>query len=240
MAIDPTTITSDLTLELDEAEVSVADFSQAFTHFVGLVREIARWAAPDKNPNAWSVQVYPGSAGVGLTPQTTTYLAGERAAIRAQCLNGLRQLERGEQPNTFSDKAIEHSRELAKMRSVRVWSDRETSYVIPSSVALHASEILDADSESHGSVDGTLEKLSVHGGCGFVIYDFLHGFSIKCEVGEDLLRQALALFGQRVEVLGLVHYRKDGRPASVKATKIIPFPKSEDIPSLDEMREIFA
>lgn len=247
MAIDPKTITTELTIELDEDEISIADFSNAFEHFFGLVREVTKSVTPNKKSNAWVVQVYPGSAGIGVNPQRAVYLESEINAIRQNCLDGLRQLENGQRASFFTDKAIEHSRELAKLfhakkapPNIRIWSRQEAHYPIVKKIAERAGEILDAAYEDFGSVEGTLEKLSAHDAFEFVIYDSLTNQAIKCEVEESKIQDAWSAFRKRVEVIGKVHYRKDGKPVSVKAKEIIEFPDADGIPSLEEIRSILS
>lgn len=247
MAIDPKQITTDLTLELDEEEISAADFSKAFDHFFGLVKEITKNIVPHKDGAAWVVKVYSGSAGFGVNGRRGVYLDSEIAAIRQIFIGGLRQLENGERPVHFSDKAIEHSRALGTLfhakkapANVRIWSKQETFYPVAKMLAIKASEFLDAVYEDDGSVDGYLEKLNAHGQFDFVIYDALDRRAIKCEVDENRLQEAWSAFRKRVEVLGKVHYRRDGMPVSVKAKEIIRYPSKDEMPTLDEMRTLLS
>lgn len=246
MAIDPSQITTEFTLELDEDEIPVGDFTNAFESFFGLIKEVARESLPTRNAGGWLVRVYPGSAGLGLTPRAGAYAADEIAHIRKSLIDGIKRLERGERPPQFSDKAVEHARTLGSLfksrgkdkppPKVRLWVENNTLIPIEKVIAVKASELLDAAYEQEGSVDGVLEKLSAHGQFEFVVYDPLDKRAIKCEVQERQLEKAWQAFRKRVEVLGRVRYRKDGLPVSVKAEDIVPFPSPDEIPSVKEMR----
>jgi transposase-like protein len=103
-----------------------------------------------------------------------------------------------------------------------------------------ADDLLAAAYEEDGAVDGVLQKLDGHGKLEFVIYDLIDDRSVKCEIKEELLSNALSNFNKRVEVIGTVKYRKDGMPVAIRASKIISFPDVSEIPSLIQMRELLS
>ena len=247
MAIDSKELTSDLTLELDEEVISIADFGKAFDNFVGLIKEVSKEIAPTKNHQAWSIKVYPGSAGVGVSNMGGEFSVDELRLIRASLLGGLKNLTNGIRPMQFTDKAIEYSKNLAGLfkgakvqPNVRVWSQGDESLQVSRAIATHAGDLLNAAYEEDGTVEGTLEKLDAHGKFQFVIYDVIDDRSIKCEVDEKQLAEAWSSFRKRVEVVGSVRYRKDGIPVSIKASRIIPFPDASQIPTLQQMRTLLA
>lgn len=243
MAIDTRSIDSDLTLELDEEEITVAEFKNALNHFLGLVKEVTRQVTPRQQK--WLVRVYPGSAGVGLYTKPGTFLESERATIRQSVVDGLDQLEHGERPKHYTDRAVEHARSIRtaferknRVVTIRIWNRNESSRAVSEEIVERAKHLLDAVYEDDGSVEGTLEILSGHGGLSVCIFDPLDARRIKCDISEDDLKTALAAFQQRVEIFGKVHYRRDGMPVSVKVERIVPFPPPEDIPALEEIRGI--
>lgn len=247
MAIEPKSIESEITLELDEEEISLVDFSKAFDNFSGLVKELSKQFAPKKDASAWLVKVYPGSAGIGLSGKPGVFTSSEVNVIRSNLLVGLRELEKGARPPFFTDKAVECSKGLGSLfktkkapANVRVWAGKDESLPVTRVIATKAENLLEVAYEDDGAVDGFLEKLSAHGQFEFVVYDALDDRAIKCEVEESKIQSAWSAFRKRVEVLGKVRYRKDGMPVSVRAKEIIPFPSSEEIPSLSEMRRLLA
>lgn len=245
MAIDITQITTEITLELDREELPVNEFAKALDSFFGLIKEITRESVPQKDSAAWLVKVYPGSAGVGLVRKPGVLTPEESSMVCGTILTGLRQLERGERHPKFTDKAVDYSRKLSNPFSskhipskLRLYVQQKEPLYLTKIMAVKATELLEPNYEDDGSVEGTLEKLNAHGQLEFVIYDILDNRAIKCEVQEEQLHDAWAAWRNRVEVIGTVRYRRDGQPVSVKAKKIIPFPKREEILSLDEIRTL--
>jgi hypothetical protein len=245
MAIDQSKITSQLTLEIDEEDIPLPEFIKALENFSKLVRAVSKVVSPNKDAGAWTVRVYEGSAGIGLSGRAGVFTSNEVNAIRTNVLSGLRDLENGVRPQNFSDPAIEASRQLSTLfrtktapGKVRVWSGNESAYKLPKTIADAASTLLDAEYESNGTVDGRLERLNSHNGLDFEIFSIINARSVKCEVSEALADIAHRNWRKRVEVVGTVRYRKDGVPVSVKATEIIEYPDPKSLPSLDELRAV--
>lgn len=232
MAIDPKQIDTDLTLELDEDEITASEFSGAVEHFIGLVKEVARSVTSRHKKGEWLIKVYPGSAGIGLYGKPGAFATSEMNAIRENVMRGVVILENGERPHNYTDKAIEHARDLSKLFArhqkpsrIRIWAKNDKSLPVRPTIAETAAKILDPIFEDMGSVEGTLEVVSGHGKFEVVVYDPIDGRSVKCELAsEAAMNEALKHFMKRVEVIGKVRYRKDGAAVSVRVEKIIPMP----------------
>jgi len=121
---------------------------------------------------------------------------------------------------------------------LRIWNRNERALPIKPEIQHTAAQLLEPLYEDEGSIEGTLEVLSGHGRLEVVVYDPLDGRAIKCELSPEDMRSALDNFMRRVEVFGKIRYRRDGMAVSVKVDEIIPFPRSEEIPSLDQVRGI--
>lgn len=244
MAINANKIDTEITLELDEAEITVGEFTSAFDHFIGLVREVSKCIDADA-PKEWLVKVYPGSVGVGLYPKPGQSSASLHA-VRSAILDGIDALSDGRRPYKFNDKAINHARSISKVfekrnrpvSSIRLWSGNQRSVAVKKQVAIEAAKLLDPVYEDFGSVEGVLEVVSAHERLECTIYDSLGDRAIKCDLAERLIPDAVAAFRKRVEVFGRVHYRKDGIAVRVIAEKLIKFPSAQEIPTIEEMRGI--
>lgn len=242
MAIDSRNIDTDLTLELDEKEIEISEFTSALEHFVGLVKEVTRKIVP-RGKQEWFIKVYPGSAGIGLYGKPGFLAPGDIALIRQNILDGIESLEKGKRHPSFSDRAIEHARGISRVFEkrkkpvrIRIWNQNKFSYGITPAIGEWAGKFLDATYEDIGSIEGRLEVLSGHGKFEVVLYDPIDQRAIKCEISKDDIQTALNSFLRRVEVFGKIRYRKDGLPVSVDVDKIIPFP--ENPPPLEEVRGI--
>ena len=62
--------------------------------------------------------------------------------------------------------------------------------------------------------------------------------SIPCYVPEDKLPDAFANFRKRVEISGLIHYRRNGVPVSIDVDAMAPIPDDDELPSIDDVRGI--
>lgn len=245
MAINVDQITTDITLELDEEVISIADFQKATDSFLGLVKELSKQVSGSKaDSGEWSVKVYAGSAGVGVMPSAQNLNADR---VREIMVSGIRSLANGVRPGEFSDRAVECAKSLASLfkkskvePNVRIWSKKEESVHVVRKVAIEADNILAPAYEEQGAVEGILERVDAHGKLQFVIYDVIDERAVKCEVTEPQLQQALENFKKRVEVIGVVKFRKDGMPVSIKASRIINFPSKSEIPTLVQMRALLA
>ena len=136
---------------------------------------------------------------------------------------------------------------LAVLKAVLGWLPFIAAYVAGKRAAhaaaleiavAHAIEILREAFEDHGSVEGLLQVASERGSFHVTVYEPLWDQPIRCSVTPERLQECLRLFGQRVEVFGLVRYRNDGTPISIEAEEIVPFPQVEGLPSPDDVRGI--
>lgn len=244
MAIKASQIDAEITLELDEDEITVGEFTSALDHFLGLVREVSK-SINSCSSRDWLLKVYPGSAGVGLYTKPGQSSAGLHV-VRAAVLDGMNALAEGRRPEKFNDKAIEHARNISKVfekrhrpvTSVRIWSGNDRAVSVKKQVAIEASKLLDPVYEDYGSVEGILEVVSAHEKLECTIYDTVGERAIRCDLIEDRIEDAISSFRKRVEVFGRVHYRKDGMAVRVLADKIVKFPSPSEVPTLQEMRGI--
>jgi hypothetical protein len=154
MAIDPKQIDTQLTLEIDEEEISMSEFGKAYENFTKLVREVSKHVSPRKNAGAWNVRVYEGSAGIGVRSRAGVFTTAEVNIIRSQVITGLEDMEKGIRPAHFTDGAIEASRQLASLfkaknvpAKIRVWSDGERAFRVSRTIAASAATMLDAEYE---------------------------------------------------------------------------------------------
>lgn len=240
MAIKLDEITTDITLEIDEDDISLADYQKATDSFLNLIKEVSKQQSINNKNSDWSVKVYSGSAGLGVMGRGGI----DVDAVRQDVISGLKLLGKGIRPGTFTDKAIEHAKSLALLfkktvqPNVRIWSGREESVQMDRNIAAQATTLLGPAYEEYGAIEGILEKVDAHGGYKFVVYDVIDERAVRCEVSEADIPFALENFRQRVEVIGRVKYRKDGMPVAIKASRIISFPKPSEIPTLLDMRKI--
>lgn len=238
-------IETDLTLEITGNAVTPDKFVRGVRAFFALINELAKSAAGDGQPPQWIVQVKRGSNLIGVVPQPG-YDPVIVQRVLATMPDGIRSLEASdEKPRGFTEAAMRSARDLAKIvgeddeddTNVRVWIKRDPVPMTAKTVA-HVASIFQGETEDYGSVEGRLQVISERGGLHVLIAEPLYNRTIRCRVNEELMKEALNLFGQRVEAYGMIKYRRDGVPTSITVEEFVPFPDASQIPPFEKVRGI--
>lgn len=236
----PDQIPTDLTLEVGES-ISPDRFLTAARAFFGYVDEVAKGEANDVS---WIVHVREGSLLIGVAPATVS--APPPAAVYRAVERGVERLARGQlEGSGLSDTALKHLRVLSEFTDgshgkpvpIRVWIEKRPVTVNPE-IAHVIREDQKVAYEAYGTVEGRLRAIQDKGSVTLQIRDDLLGLTLDCHVKEDLLQEAFQSFRKRVEVSGLIHYRRNGLPASIEAGRIIQLPDDAELPSAEEVRGI--
>jgi hypothetical protein len=107
--------------------------------------------------------------------------------------------------------------------------------------AARASELLSRRRSSVGSVEGTVETVSVHESRPyFSLFHAYDGHPIKCLCDDELLEQAQAALSAkaRVRVTGRIARRFDGRTEAVEVRRIRALPEAARLPKPEDVRGI--
>lgn len=238
-------IKTDLTLEIAGKAVTPEKFIRSVRSFFSILKEVSGRVAGKQETVQWRVQVSEGSNLVGVDP-----IPGHSPAIVAEIIravsDGIGAIEdRAVRPKYFSERAIKNLRELADVvgtttdddTTVRVWVKKSPLPVTHKSVA-HVAELLAAGHEDYGSIEGRLRTVSDKGGLHFVVKEPILNHEVRCFIPERLTDTAMTNFRHRVEVYGLIKYRKDGKAVSIDVDDIVPFPPRETLPSYRDVRGI--
>lgn len=86
--------------------------------------------------------------------------------------------------------------------------------------------ILHEETEALGSVTGTLITATLWNGSHVTVREERHRQGVRCLLGEDRLREAGRLIGQRVTVTGKVRRDFRGRPETVEDARLEPAERS--------------
>jgi len=129
------------------------------------------------------------------------------------------------------------------VRAVRIRRERVGKPVervtVTKRLAANVEEIIGAQVESFGTVEGRLEGLIVHDRRRFYVWDALTSRRVECSFGNRIpLDDVLGAFGQRVAARGIVRRRKTGEPVSVEANELRVFPAEDELPGLDDVQGI--
>ena len=106
-------------------------------------------------------------------------------------------------------------------------------------LAVHVDQLMGTTSVAVGSVEGTLEALSIHGGVEFAIYDAITDHRIRCKCDREMLNQVMEYLGHRLSVIGEVRFNVQGEPTSIEVDSFLPLGRGS-LPQAKDMRGLFS
>jgi hypothetical protein len=130
---------------------------------------------------------------------------------------------------------------LSKSESAAIRAGRKTFLIDAQFKETIDSILSDATAEEreHGSVTGRLDVINLHGKKQFYIYPSLGPTRIKCMFEEDLREAVKKAIDQKVQVSGILRYRKhDSHPFAVEAKRIEPLLEDVELPTFESLRGI--
>lgn len=243
-----------LDFEIEVEGVTFNALIKATQTFNQLAAEVATQVVGAKGVVRWTVTgVAAGSVDFKLRPEVIGRQVSQRAAdeIPAAIVGGISALEAGPmRPAFFSLRALELARSLSDM----VGRDRATprltvrhgqrSANLSPHVAVNIARVLVSDENlytEHGTVEGRLEALNVHGARVFSIWDPLTGQKIICDFGYRIASQDIgAATERRVIVSGVIHYDLDGNIERVIAQGLEVMPEESALPTAGDVMGILA
>jgi hypothetical protein len=240
----PEDIPSDLTVEIG-GNLSPDRFIVAARAFFGAVDEVSRAVAPEGDAPEWIVRTREGSHLLGVDPGPGAQIAVLNA-VYSRMKHGIEHLAAGEIDSArLPDAAIKHLKTLSELTegrrrspvTVRLWIEKKPN-VIGHEIAKTILESWGEDYRDFGTIEGRLEAIQDRNTLQIRVFDALLRQSVICHVTEDKLPQAFDNFRKRVEVSGLIHYRRNGTPVSIDVENIDRLPEDSELPSLDDVRGI--
>lgn len=237
-------IPSDLALEIG-ADLTPDAFLAAARHFFGYVDEVV--ASVDEGSRIrWRVRVREGSTVLAVEP--TNVSAPDRLPfVYEKVRDAADRISSGDLETVhLNDRALGHLKGLSQLAGrgekaipIRVWVQRR-----PIEIGRQIADVIEeewrADYHDYGTIEGRLEAIQEHGGLQIRIRDLMYPRPIRCVLPEDLLEKALSYFARRVEVTGMIHYRRNGDPISIEANDIDRLPDDADLPTAADVRGILA
>ncbi|MBV9470143.1 MAG: hypothetical protein JOZ57_12985 [Abitibacteriaceae bacterium] len=179
--------------------------------------------------------------------------AQRQAARRVREGIGLIQARCDVRPPGFTDAALRSLRRVAALSVRQLRVSVSAGRGAGEAIELGAATVAQIDTwlsgqrDSIGTVEGTLEIISIHNRLRFTIYERRRGADrsggaeaarIECLFPEALLPQIKTALGERVCIRGRVHYRKDGVPATVDAQWLRVLRPLPQLPSIEAMKGV--
>ena len=122
---------------------------------------------------------------------------------------------------------------------MRLWVRRKPISVEPS-IARVIREDQRTEYIDFGTIEGRLEMIQegYSGGLQFQIRDTMLRQKVRCYFPDDILHEVFETFRKRVEVSGVIHYRKNGTPVSINVERIEALPDDSELPTARDVRGI--
>ncbi len=235
---------ADLELEVGTGkQVELRHLVSASSTFSGLINEVAEAYTQVRRPVRWVVEVEPGSVKLPIQadPLAEGIHSGQAHAIGSVIADGLAQLEKSpERPEHFTDKALEQAKSLGNLLSEDLpiaVSNGKGRVKLSRQLAINAEKALGRTRESFGTIEGTLESLSIRNANEFGIWQ-PDGRYVKCLFGRFLtLEDVRPAVGKRVAARGRIKTRPSGERVSVEVHELRVI--GSDPIAADEVRGIF-
>lgn len=240
----PTETVPTVSLRLDGDDISAEAFLEAARSLLDLLSEVGR-SLSGREAISWRISgLSTGSANLALQPTPATDPAHAGRTISSTVV-GLAEMDTGgARPPHFSDKALRSATKLGRLAStdgaavaVRASGGPagERVQVLSGRLVEHGRQMLRRPSPlEYGSVEGTLEALTIHGQDAFSVYDAITGKRIECVCDRETLERAAEHLGKRVLVRGEIRRPGDGESKKVivegfRLLGIGPLPQTEDV-----------
>jgi hypothetical protein len=237
-----------LTLELGLERIPAAAFAQGVEAFLALIREVSAGITGRREAIQWYIAVAEGSARVHAYAEPIEVdLPTARTVVRT-IREGIGVLyTRAERPRHFSDRALEAARKLAELATqddqtavpIRVASD-DRSTTVSKSTIVNVQTILGPHTEAVGSIEGRIQMISERRTPRFSVYDSLTDRPVRCVFSPELFEDVVNAFRDRARVIvsGLVRYRQDGAPVSIRVETIRRLRDRAGLPTFEDVRGI--
>jgi hypothetical protein len=233
-----------LTLKGAPENISLRSFADALTHSVEILEDLDLAISREaKGSLEWVVtQLATGSLSVTLESRSKLTAHNFGPDTANAFVTGLDKIEKeGASPPYLSEYGIKQARSLAALigrdgvAGINVTDLQQTAELSPVAVE-NARKLIQIKTSAIGSVEGTIETLSIHGKARFVIYHLRTRKAISCQFDrEKWFEKTRDMMGKRVTVHGLVHYNIKGEPQRVEIEDMRLARDSRELPTIEEL-----
>jgi len=231
-------IPSDLAIEI-AANLRPSEFIAAARSFFNYVDEITK-STVGGDDIEWRVKVNDGSNVLAAIPSKSTHMTTINAICTRMTGNISDLLDGNFDESQVSESAFKSLKHLSELvrdggdnpNTVKVWIKKNPIH-LNRDISRLIQEDWRADYNDFGTLEGVLGRsLTIK------VKDLLFDNPITCYLKEGLLEDALSNFRKRVELSGIIHYRKNGTPISMNVQSFEVMPSDDDLPSASDVRGI--
>jgi hypothetical protein len=229
--------------------IPVATFVEAASRLCALLAEVDS-SISGRHSLEWGVAgLRTSSAVLEATPRVLRddYPDNGPEVISA-VVTGMRQIDRqATRPQFFSDEALEDAKQLAailngdidrvELRAV-VQGMPSITASVTQRVAANVNELIGPRYTALGSIEGTMELVSIHGTVYFNIYDLLARRKVRCICDRDVLNELIGSLGKRLLVYGEIRFNAAGLPVSIRVEKVRILRERAELPQPSDLDRI--
>lgn len=237
-------------LTLSGDTIPLGMFIEAARNFRTLLSELDVSISGSRNLEWIISDLSVGSAVLAVAPSLLNEEAIDRSPIIiSAALAGMETIEKtAEWPLHFTDEALVKAKELVGLINSHVerislfgnTGQGETKRIrVTQRIAANVDQLIGPSSFALGSVEGTLETLTIHGGNWFNLYDVISLRRIRCYCTREVIDELSDDLGKRVLAKGEVKFNMRGQPISVKLKDYKVF-GNKRLPHVKDIRGLFA
>ena len=238
-----------LSLTLDGPEVAWDVFVLAASNLNTILRSVDRSMSGEDRPTVtWVIEsitkASPLAIELAALPATTAVKPKAVKQTVQTVAQGLRMIERrAKRPAHFSDRALGAAKALAELHDRNLTAIRvkngSASVEVTKRLSVNVDELIGPKVSAEGTVEGTLEVVSIHGKREFSIFEALTNNRVTCHFKPEQLDAVIGAFGKRVAAHGEIFASATGKRLTVTVEELEVFPSEDELPSIDSMVGIF-
>ncbi len=191
----------------------------------------------------WVIKnIYPGSVGIEIKSVARDPEVDHGTKVAGAYADGIEIIRReGITPPYFSDNCLRLVGKVAgvlgrdgadTLEVLDVTSNKSTQ--LDAAIATTTKQLMGSSYESFGSVEGTLEMISIHKPARFNVYHSISLHAVRCNLRAEDIEKVKSALGRRVVASGLVSYNAKDEPKSVTVEELEVIPREEELPTVEK------
>lgn len=234
-----------ITLRLvgEPEDVPASAFLEAIYRFLNTLDEIdIVLSARPRGSLRWRIaQLSSSSPTITLAPESIVDDLDVSAEVIEAAVDGFETIEKESvRPQYFSDAALDNAARLVGVigrgiNRIDISAPRRPQIKITQRLAANVDEVIGGTEKALGTIEGTIEMVTIHERRQFNLYDALTHQAIACYFHPEMFESVKEALGKRVGVYGEIRTTRTGEIRSITAKEVNVFPSREELPQTDDI-----
>lgn len=234
-----------ITLRLvgEPEDIPAPAFLEAIHRFLNILDEIdVELSARPRGSLRWRVaQLSSSIPTITLAPESIVEDLDVSADVIKTAVDGLETIEKETvRPQHFSDAALDNAARLVAVigrgiNRIAVSTTDRPEIRITQHLAANVDEVIRGVEKALGTIEGTIEMVTIHERRQFNLYEALTHQAVACYFQSEMFESVKEALGKRVGVYGEIRTTRTGEIRSITAKEISVFPSREDLPQTDDI-----